>query len=299
MLPDEAPLETQNAAASSASADPTAAAMPTPVPKGAEIEASASRVPGPRRLVYFPAFRFVFDNPDWFTTVVFTSVIGFLPILGQIAHIGFYYDVVEALHRQPHVPYPKFEFRRFGDYCTRGVWPYVLAMMVGMLVYFFAWLPTQLTLQFGFIFLISNTQMGTLILGIVAPVVLTGALFILVGVTVVTSPFMLRAGLAQDFRQIFRFDWCQGYLRRMWADEVLATLFLLASSLALISLGCCVFVYGAFAAGAVVSIASAHIRWQLYAIYLERGGEPIPLHPLPAEEPPVQVTMSPRGNSGH
>src|SRR5688572_8293 len=39
----------------------------------------------PRRLQYLPAFRFVFDHPDWFTTVVYASLIGFLPVLGQIA----------------------------------------------------------------------------------------------------------------------------------------------------------------------------------------------------------------------
>jgi hypothetical protein len=105
---------------------------------------------------------------------------------------------------------------------------------------------------------------------------------------VVTAPF-LPAGLTQDFRQIFRFDWCAGYVKRMWVEEVLATMFLLATSLILVSLGCCVFCYGAYAAGAIVTIASAYIRWQIYEIYLERGGEPIRLHPLPAEAPPVQV----------
>jgi hypothetical protein len=37
----------------------------------------------------------------------------------------------------------------------------------------------------------------------------------------------------------------------------------------------------------LVLMLSAHLSSQLYAIYLERGGEPIPLRPLPAEVPPV------------
>ncbi len=242
----------------------------------------------PRRLTYLPAFRFVFENRDWFSTIVFSSVIGFLPVLGQIAHMGFYYEIVESLHRQPTAPYPKFEFRRFGDYCTRGVWPYVLAMMVGLMIYMFAWVPTQLTFQFTFMFLINNAQVGLIVLGIVAPVVLFLALLVVLAATTLSAPFLLRAGLTQSFPLIFRFDWCKGYIKRVWVEEILATLFLFMTSLVLVSLGCCVFLYGAYAAGAIITIASANIRWQIYEIYLERGGEPIPLHPLPAEAPPVQ-----------
>jgi hypothetical protein len=115
------------------------------------------------------------------------------------------------------------------------------------------------------------------------------ALTVLLGVTTFSAPFLLRAGLAQSFRQIFHFDWCKGYVKRVWVEEILATLFLLATSIVFVSLGCCVFVYGAYAAGAIVSIASANVRWQIYEIYLERGGEPIALHPLPAETPPVEA----------
>ena len=252
----------------------------------------------PRRLQYLPAFRFVFDHPDWFTTVVYASLIGFLPVLGQIASFGYFYEIVEAMHRDPNGSYPKFEFRRFNEYCTRGVWPYVLAMMVGVIIYLFAWLPTQLTFQFTFMFLLTNTQVGLVILGIVAPVVLVLAVVVLLVVTTFSSPFLLRAGLAQDFSQILRFDWSMGYIKRVWPEEILATLFLLVTSLILVPLGCLVFLYGAYAAGAIISIASANIRWQLYEIYLERGGEPIPLHPLPAEEPPAQVEARSGGATG-
>jgi hypothetical protein len=135
MLPDESPLEPPETPVSTTSADASTAPMPGPVPQAETGEPPSSAPPAPRRLAYLQAFRFVFENPDWFTTIVFSSVISFLPVLGQIAHLGFYYDIVEALYRQPDAPYPKFEFRRFGDYCTRGVWPYVLAMMTGLIVY--------------------------------------------------------------------------------------------------------------------------------------------------------------------
>jgi hypothetical protein len=253
--------------------------------------------PAPRRLTFLPSFRYVFDNPDWFVSVVLLAVSGFIPVLGHIAQWGFYYQIVESLHRQPDAPYPKFDFRQFGDYCMRGVWPYILMMMIWVVLYFVVFLPMQLSLQFGFIFVMTAQQAALIVLAIVVPIYFVVALTILIGTAVLTAPILLRAGLTQDFRQVFRFDWIMGYLRRMWVEETLSTLFLMAAFV-LTPLGCLAFGFGFVVAQVVVWIAASHLQWQLYEIYLERGGEPIPLHPLPAEEPPVQVTMSPRESSG-
>ena len=47
---------------------------------------------------------------------------------------------------------------------------------------------------------------------------------------------------------------------------------------------CCI---GTIFTAGFVAIAGAHLDWQLYELYLARGGEPIPLKPLPADVPPV------------
>lgn len=223
--------------------------------------------------------------------MVLAAVCGFIPVLGSVALWGYYYEIVEALYRQPDAPYPQFDFRRFSAYCTRGVWPYVLMIMVGTIIQFFLQPFLQITLQGGMMLMISNQQAGAIVLAIAAPVILVGLLVLAVGVTVATAPMLLRAGLTQDFRLIFRFDWFQGYWKRVWVEEVLATLFLLAATAVLFPLGCCAFGVGIFAAGVVTWIAASHMQWQIYEIYLERGGEPIPLHPLPAEVPPVGETI--------
>jgi hypothetical protein len=261
---------------------PTDLTIEKPVPPDA-----AAAAPQPRKLTFLPAFRYVFDNPDWFLTVVFGGLCGFIPVLGQVAQMGFFYEIVEGLYRRPDAPYAKFDFRRFADYCERGVWVYVLAMLVGTVIYMFVFLPVQLTFQFSFIALVSNQSVLMVVMAILGPVILLGALLVMVGTNVLTSPLFLRAGLAQRFRPIFRFDWMKGFLKRVWVEEVLATLFIMASAALLLPLGCLVFCYGLYAAGMIVSIASAHMQWQIYEIYLERGGEPIPLVPLPAQEPPA------------
>lgn len=263
---------------------PTDLTIEKPVPPDAAAPSAGLQ---PRRLTYLPAFRYVFENPDWFLTLVFGGLCGFIPVLGQVAQMGFFYEVVEGLYRRPDAPYAKFDFRRFAGYCERGVWVYVLAMLVGTVIYMFVFLPIQLTFQFSFIALISNQTVLMVVMAILGPVILLAALVILVGANVLTAPLFLRAGLAQRFRLVFRFDWIKFYLKKVWVEEVLATLFIMASAVLLLPLGCLVFCYGLYAAGMIVSIASAHMQWQIYEIYLERGGEPIPLMPLPAQEPPA------------
>jgi hypothetical protein len=265
--------------------------LPAALPKaeGAAIGAEEQAISAPRRLKYLAAFQFAFDNPHWFVSMVLLVVIGFLPVLGHVAQWGFYYEIVEALRRRPNAPYPKFDLQRFGDYCMRGVWPYVLSMTVGMILYLIFYLPMQLSLQFGFMFLLaSNQQIAFVVAAVVISLVLVGVMFIAVGTAVLTMPLLTRAGLTQDFRQIFRMDWYKGYLRRVWAEETLATLFLMTAGVALMPLGCLAFGVGIFVVPVIVWIAASHLQWQIYEIYLERGGEPIPLHPLPAEAPPVQ-----------
>ena len=245
----------------------------------------------PRRLVYVPAFRYVFENKDWFVSVILASVCIFIPVMGQVALWGYFYEIVESLYRQPDSQYPKFEFRRLGDYCVRGVWPFVLLQAVQVTLQMLLQLPIQFSLQGLFILAMTNRPAGTIAAAVGVPAILVFLLVLAVGVSVLTTPFLLRAGLTQDVRQVFRGDWIKGYIRRMWVEEILAALFILFASAVLLPLGCLVFCFGFFAVSVVIMIATAHIHWQLYEIYLERGGEPIQLHPLPAEAPPAQVEL--------
>ena len=290
MSADEMPLETPVAESSTAVADPSLAAMPTAAPKEEPTPSPAVRQP--RRLAYLEAIRFAFSCPEWILNFVFLIIVGFLPVLGHVAQWGYYYEIVEALCRNPSAAYPKFEFRRFGDYCMRGVWPYVLSMTVWMILYMIFYLPLQLGLQFGLMILLAgDPQVAMLVGAVVGSVVLVGALFVVVGTAVMITPILLRAGLTQDFRLVFQFDWFKGFWRRMWVEETLVVLFLMAAGIALAPVGCLAFGVGLLVVPVVIWIAGSQLQWQLYEIYLERGGEPIPLHPLPAEVPPVQVQM--------
>lgn len=272
-------------------------AEPLPTALANEIAADASAVPpaepAPRRLTYLSAFRYVFENPDWFSSMVFGTIFSFLPVLGPVALWGYSYEIIEALHRRPNVPYPKFEFKRLGEYCMRGVWPYILALTVETILGILFQVVYQVVFQGGLMLWMSNQQAAAIVTAIVAPILVGGGVILAVGVAVGTGPFLIRAGLTQDFRQVFHLAWIKGYWKRVWPEQILAYLFIMAATTILRPLGCLLFGVGFFAAYFVLWIAASHLQWQIYEIYLERGGEPIPLHPLPAEAPPVQVDDRP------
>ena len=253
-------------------------------------ESSASKLTSdatPRKLQYLPAFRYVFDHPEWLPTLLLTSVCSFIPVLGHIALYGYCYEITESLFRHPGRLYPKFAFQRFGEYCTRGVWVYILGLLIGGFLYLLVWIPLQLVFQFGIIFLLQNARAGAIVLSIAAPLVLIYSFLLVLFVIVVTTPFLLRAGLTQEFPLTFKFPWVKDYLRKMWLDVTLATLLVMVTAPILFLLGCAALGLGFFVAPILVLMLSAHLSSQLYLIYLERGGEPIPLRPLPAEVPPL------------
>ena len=243
----------------------------------------------PRKLQYLPAFRYVFEHPDWVLTLVFASVCSFIPVLGQIVLYGYYYEIVEGLVRHPGQLYPKFDFNRFADYCTRGVWVYVLWLMMQVFLQFFVQLPLQLLFQFGMLFVLRNQQTGVIVLSIAVPLVLIFVGLLLLAVFVLMTPFLLRAGLTQEFPLIFKFPWVKDWLKKMWLDTTLATLLVMVTAPVVLAAGCLLMGIGIFPAAVLLGMLSAHLSSQLYIIFLERGGEPIPLRPLPAEVPPAPV----------
>jgi hypothetical protein len=90
-------------------------------------------------------------------------------------------------------------------------------------------------------------------------------------------PLTLRIGLGQELGDTFSWSFIKDYARRMWKPTLATELFLLFSGLVVTFVGlafCCV---GVYAVMALPLFARHHLLYQLYELYLERGGTPIPL----------------------
>jgi hypothetical protein len=97
-------------------------------------------------------------------------------------------------------------------------------------------------------------------------------------------PLGLRGGVSSDIGQSFNFTWAIDFIKKTWLEMILVFLFQVAVGIVLeivIAVTCGL---GMLVALGYVVLISAWLQFQLYRVYLSRGGEPIPLAkpaPLP------------------
>ena len=270
---------------------PPASPNPFQAPAFAAKPAAAPEAIGPFTIEYMRSYNYIFENPNWmmnvlwgFLCILSTSVI---PFLGQLILIGYQYEVVEALFLARGARYPDFDINRFADYLGRSIWPFLVNMIVGLVlmpvVVILALLLVGLTLAAAGA---AGDDLGPVVAGVGFLLSFIVWLALSIGMMLVIMPMTLRAGLAQDFGAAFDFAWIKDFIGRTWVEVILTSLFLGFSGIVVILLGLLAFCVGMYAAIAIMMLAQAHIMYQLYMLYLSRGGTPIPLKPRMAVPQP-------------
>jgi hypothetical protein len=260
------------------------------------IEAPTPSMAGPERMEYMRSYNFIFENPNWAMNVLwgFLCIIStaFIPLVGQLVFLGYVYETIEVLYLTRGARYPDFDLNKFGDYIMRGLWPAIVQILVGVL--------------FAVVF-VPLAVLGIFAVALVADSVnkdLQGVVFALgfflwfamvlaatAIMNLIVMPLTLRAGLAQDIGEGFKFGWAKDFVSKVWLETILAGLFLMVTSMIAMVLGLMALCIGTYAAMAVVILASGHLNYQLYCLYLARGGEPIPLK---AKAPPAMMPPMPQ-----
>jgi hypothetical protein len=223
---------------------------------------------------YLYAYRFVFESPKWLANLVASTICQLVPYVGPIVFLGYGFEMMEALHRRKQSRYPDFDTNRLMPYLLRGLWPFLVQLVAS--------LPLALILIVVFFCLAMGVVLAPddkrpLLLGVLVPIfflaiLLLGSLFALVVI-----PLVLRAGLMQDFSQAFSRAFVMDFIKRVWLEVILLNLFVFATSLVLTLAGMLVFYFGAFAAAGLIAYAQIHLLHQIYELYLQRGGTPIPI----------------------
>jgi hypothetical protein len=210
--------------------------------------------------------------------------------------LGYEFDIIEAMHLRGEGSYPDFNFNRLMDYLLRGLWPFLVQLIVSLAIS----LPiVGVFMVFYFIFVFSAITArpptgGPPPIPVAAILILYSCLFAAMFVVAVLQafvliPLVLRAGLSQDFAGAFSWKWVRDFIARTWQEILKVTLFLIFSTLVLTILGLLACFVGIYPAAALASFAQAHLWYQLYKKYLERGGTPIPLKVQDAGQLPVDT----------
>jgi len=249
-----------------------------PVPERVEISIDDQEHGArPTGMQYLYAYNYVFENQNWIMNLLCGTVCQLIPFIGPLVFLGYQFEIVEALHRRPGRTYPDFDFNRFVDYLTRGVWPFLVALLASVVI-----VPLMMVLVYGPMILIflagtADDAAAGIAAAIVIPlaILLGVALFVLIGLLM--TPIVLRAGLAQDFGKAFDLAFAKGFVRRVWVEMVLACLFLMVTYPIILMGGMALCFVGVYPAAVLFMLAQIHLVYQLYELYLARGGTPIPL----------------------
>src|SRR5262249_24378509 len=156
------------------------------------------------------------------------AVCALVPILGPIVLLGYQFDIVEDMHRRGDNDYPDFDVNRIMDYLTRGVWPFIVQLIVLAPLALVAGVVVMLLL---FAILAAHLHPTDAVLLVLALV-----LVFLVATAVATPllpflliPMLLRAGLSQDFGSAFSWAFIRDFVGKTWKEIVLVELFVFAA----------------------------------------------------------------------
>ncbi len=262
-------------------------------PTNASGESPAEDAPAAcTRIEYFRSYQAAVQSPNWVVNLLWGMLAlissGIIFIVGPMIWTGYLYDCVEELHTSRGRSLPDFDVNKFSDYLTRGVWPFLVQLVI-----WFALAATYVLSYIGLFVLVAvsagvGEEYTPIVFAIGLPLLALALAAVVIVPLMLLSPLMLRAGLSQDLAIGFKLSWWRDFFRRVGLELVLTTLFVLVTGTLLTTLGCFLVIIGSYVAWAWVTLANAHLSWQLYELYLSRGGEPVPLKPRKLAPPPYR-----------
>jgi MFS family permease len=232
-----------------------------------------------------------FKSPKWMMNLLLGGVCVLIPVIGPLVIKGWLVGGFWAGEEKRPESFPDFDFNHFTKYLERGLWPFLVTMVVSIpfsviigVIMFATMLLSSLLLPNS-----HGSEAGVLavlifLFAAVIYIVLT------IGMMLLLTPLTIRAALTQDFGSSFNFTFIKRFIALTWKDSVLASLFLIVASIVLIFGGALVLCVGMYFAIVIVSFCGEHLHKQLYRLYLSRGGEPVPVSPKllePALPPPL------------
>lgn len=214
-------------------------------------------------------------------TIFTLSLLMLVPVYGQLVIWGYCYRIVEHLLFSTEATTPPYQGYAVNWYMARSAWsgvPMLFLYVIGGMFVFFA---GSSTLIISIVTAFGGPDSQAAVFGILFPVVVTlivSSLLIGSGMLLVTT---LRMALMQDFREGFRFAWLFDFWRKTWLEIVLSSCFLWVTFVLMMLAGSAFFCLGIAPAFVICYLAQSHIQFQLYRLYIRRGGKPFSFQRFP------------------
>ncbi|MCA9270720.1 MAG: hypothetical protein KDA41_19700, partial [Planctomycetales bacterium] len=195
--------------------------------------------------------------------------------------------------------YPDFDFNKFVDYLSCGVWKFLVNMLSQFILF-----PAWFIAYYGAVIAIvatgalvspddpdANGRAMAIAAAFAIPLAIMFLLTVTLGVRVITNPLVLKASLSGDPKGLFDLKFLIDFVKRTWKEMICELLWVYVTFPVMLVLGLACLCIGVYPAIFLSYMADAHTNWQLYEIYLARGGAPIPLK----SDQPAPVMAMPQG----
>jgi hypothetical protein len=232
-----------------------------------------------------------FKSPNWMMNLLLGGVCVLIPLVGPMVLMGWLITGFWVRQDENFETFPDFDFAHFGKYLERGLWPFLVAFVVGM-AFSFVMVPLSWVLMIPVMLAGGLSSAGethtTSCLGGFATILMMLFLAVIVfAMMLVLVPLKIRAALTQDFAKAFDIGFVNRFLVLTWKEVVLSSLFVMITGTLFVCLGMAAFCVGIYFAIVLVYFSWTHLHKQLYSLYLSRGGEPVPLSPKLHDAPPT------------
>ncbi len=232
---------------------------------------------------YMDAVKFPMSNPKWLVNLLLTGLCMLIPVVGPIVVLGYGVEVkIFVIQNGYAASYPLFDFARFSQYLVKGIWPFLVALVLNLVL-----MPCMMCVYLPAILgphMTNDPSLGIL-LSCGSAVLLVPLSLLL---AIVAMPIMLRASLMQDFAGAFNFAAVKDFVSRTFMTLVVTQLFIMLFGLILTPIGLCLCFVGIYPAMTYLMLVNWHLWTQIYEQYLSRGGQPIPIKNTAPSAFPVQ-----------
>lgn len=231
------------------------------------------------------AIRSVIDSPDWGTNVLWLSLGVLLQgvFIGHIAVLGWGSELIQNRTGLPGRPTHDVNPDRIGDYVQQGIWPFLVAFVLQMILSLLMFIPLGIMFFGVLIASAGNEAAGGLGMIILFPLVVVLSLLMCVAIV----PFIINAMICQDFKKAFDIAWARHFVSIMFWEIVVSGFIYYCLSFCVSIAGLLLFCVGIIPAQAIINGGAMHMLSQWYEIFLERGGRPIE----PAGGPIIQADI--------
>ncbi len=230
------------------------------------------------------ALKFPFQGRDWVNNLLLGAVFLIIPIVGPIALRGWMTETHQRLLRQHPQPLPKLTFADLAHFLERGVAPFVVELLVMFPMIF----GVYAMLGAG-VFVLVMLAEGGAGAAVLAPLGILLALFTIAGLffgSMALHAATTRVEISEDLGASMSPRGVWDFLSRTWKTMFWPTVGFSFGALGLALGGMAMCFLGLYPAIVAIQLASMHLRFQSYRVFLAEGGVPYPMKParLPPSE---------------